>query len=147
MTYFIFNPIENITGTLFKIAENQNDLNNLNIILSNYKIIEDSQENFDSVKYGTKTAISYSGNTILYVDTNVTFQNYNSLFSSIVNAKQAIKNFLDNNKTSVSYNLWNDYYSQLSSFNVNSLSYPFNKSLEQYFKEQGLISLNTLQLP
>lgn len=147
MAYFIFNPIENSAGTLFKIAENQNDLNNLNIILSNYKIIQDSQENFNSVKHDTKTVISYSENIILYGDANITFENYSSLSLYIINIKQLIKNFLDNNKTHVSYSLWNDYYSQLSSLDVNSLTYPFNKSLEQYFKEQGLISLSTLQLP
>jgi hypothetical protein len=31
---------------VFKIAENQSDLDNLNINKSDYKIIEDTQENF-----------------------------------------------------------------------------------------------------
>jgi hypothetical protein len=51
MSYFIFtNNTEDITNTIYRIAENQSDLNNLNIDKSIYKIIEDSQENFNAVK-------------------------------------------------------------------------------------------------
>ena len=41
---FIFTKdFENIEGSLYRIAENENDLSNLNISQSDYKIIEDSQ--------------------------------------------------------------------------------------------------------
>ena len=51
MVYFIFGKnLDNIEGTIYRIAENQSDLNNLNILQSDYKIIEDSQSNFNLVK-------------------------------------------------------------------------------------------------
>ena len=70
MSYFIFTKdSDNIEGTLYRIAENEYDLNNLNIDKSIYKIIEDSQSNFEAVKYGTKYALKYNNNTITYEDT------------------------------------------------------------------------------
>ena len=36
---------------------------------------------------------------------------------------------------------------QLNSLNLDSIEFPLNKSLEQYFKDQNLPSLNPLQLP
>ena len=46
MAYFIFTKnLDDVEGTLYRIAENQSDLNNLNIIQSNYKIIEVNEDN------------------------------------------------------------------------------------------------------
>ena len=67
MAYFIFlKNLDNIEGTLSRIAETENDLNNLNIIKDDYKIIEESQENFDLVKFSKKSANKYNGNTIIF---------------------------------------------------------------------------------
>jgi hypothetical protein len=45
------------------------------------------------------------------------------------------------------YSKWKNYYDQLSSLDLNTIQYPLNKSLEQYFKDLGQPSLNILQLP
>ena len=67
MAYFIFlKNCDNIQNTIYRIAENESDLNNLNIDLNNYKIIEDSQENFNAVKYSTKDIMKYDNNVITY---------------------------------------------------------------------------------
>jgi hypothetical protein len=148
MAYFIFiNNLDNIEGTLYRIAENQSDLNNLNIDPLNYKIIEDSQLNFDSVKYGNKTAIKYNNNTITYIDNINLFTEKKQLQSCIDNFKNSIKQFTDNNKNHPLFNRWNDYSNQLDSLNLDSITYPLNKSLGQYFKDQNQTSLNPLQLP
>jgi hypothetical protein len=55
--------------------------------------------------------------------------------------------FTNNNPNHSLLNRWNDYYNQVNSLNLDSITYPLNKSLEQYFKDQNQISLNTLQLP
>ena len=69
MAYFIFTKnSDNIEGTIYKIAENEFDLNNLNINKNDYKIIEDSQFNFTLIKYGNKVPIKYENSTIIYVD-------------------------------------------------------------------------------
>lgn len=151
MAYFLFNKnLDNVEGSLYKIAENQSDLNNLNIDKLNYKIIEDSQSNFDSVKYGTKIIKSYNNNNnINYADLSYEFkftkkQELQDYIEKVINQ---IKCFLDNNKNHLLFNNWNNYYNQLKSLDLDSISYPLGKSLEQYFKDQNLLSLNPLQLP
>jgi hypothetical protein len=36
---------------------------------------------------------------------------------------------------------------QLNNLNLDSITYPLNKSLEQYFSDLGQTSLNPLQIP
>jgi len=148
MSYFIFlKDLDNIDGTIYKIAENQSDLNNLNISQSVYKIIEDSQSNFDLVKYGNKLPIKYNNNSIVYVDQTISFLNKEELQNFIINLKKIIKQFLDNNSSHSLFTKWDNYYNQLASLNLDSITYPLNKSLEQYFNDLGQPSYNILQLP
>lgn len=150
MAYFIFaKDSDNIDNTLYRIAENQSDLINLNIDQSVYKIIEESQSNFDLVKYGVKNAQKYNGDIITYIDISYEylFLNKNQLNSYVQNVISVIKEFLDKNKKHPSFNLWNNYCNQLKLLDLNNITYPLNKSLEQYIKEQDQTSLNPLQLP
>jgi hypothetical protein len=148
MFYFIFGKnLDNILGSLYKIAENQSDLDNLNIDKSIYQIIEDTQINFENVKYSLKNAINYSGQTITYSDVNPISFNKNNLKNYIDSFKEVIQQFLKNNTNHPLYNRWNNYYNQLNSLNLDSITYPLNKSLEQYFNDLGQPSYNILQLP
>ena len=148
MAYFIFtNNLDNVSGTLYKIAENQSDLNNLNILPSIYKIIEDSQSNFNLVKVGSKIADKYNNNTISYIDHVVFFKLKNDLYNYVSNYKQVIKQFTENNPNHPLFSLWSNYFTQLNNLNLDSITYPLNKSLEQYFNDLGQPSLNPLQLP
>jgi|694.fasta_scaffold48141_2 hypothetical protein len=148
MSYFIFTKnSDNIEGTIYKIAENQSDLNNLNINQTDYKIIEDSQSNFDLVKLGNKYIQKYNNNVISYVNETVLFTNKQELENFLNNFKDKIKKFTDNNTNHLLFNRWNNYYIQLNSFNLDSITYPLNKSLEQHFNDLGQPSYNILQLP
>jgi hypothetical protein len=148
MSYFIFlKNFENTSGSLCKIAENQSDLDSLNINKSDYKIIEDSQENFNNVKYGTKSIEKYINDTITYSDIQTIFANKEDLKSLIDNIQTNIKSFLKSNQNHSQFNKWNNYYIQLKNTNLDSITYPLNKSLEQYFNDLGQPSLNILQLP
>jgi len=148
MAYFIFNKnLDNVEGTLYRIAENQTYLNNLNINISNYKIIEDSQLNFDAVKYGNKSAIKYNNNTISYINNINLFTEKKQLQKHIDNFKNNIKQFTENNKNHPLFNLWNDYSNQLDSLNLDTITYPLNKTLEQYLNDLGQPSFSILQLP
>jgi len=148
MAYFIFHKnSENIQGTIYKIAENESDLNNLNIIQSDYKILEDSQVNFNNVKLNIKNADKYNNNLITYVDVNVIFNNLKNIENYIRRFKISIEHFTSNNSNHVLYNRWNSYYNQLNNLDLNSIVYPLNKSLEQYFNDLGQPSYNILQLP
>jgi hypothetical protein len=148
MSYFIFGKnLDNVSGTLYRIAENQSDLNNLFITSSVYQIIEDSQSNFNLVKLGSKIVDKYNNNTIIYIDQTISFNDKNELQNYINNFKQEIKQFTDSNPNHPLLSRWSNYYTQLSNLNLDSITYPLNKSLEQYFNDLGQTSLNPLQLP
>jgi hypothetical protein len=142
MAYIIFN-----NDKFFKIAENEYDLNNLNIIKSDYTIIEDSQENFNLVKLGTKYPDKYNNNIVTYINQTFLFNNKNELQNYINLYKQQIKQFIDNNPNHQLFTRWNNYYNQLNSLNLDNITYPLSKSLEQYFNDLGQPSFNILQLP
>jgi hypothetical protein len=148
MAYFIFSKnSDGIENTLYRIAENQSDLNNIITEQSSYKIIEDSQNNFDAVKYGIKNAISYNGNTISYLDISPSFQEKKYLLNYVTNYKNEINSFLQNNPNHPLIQKWSNYYTQLNNLNLDTINYPLNSSLEQYFNGLGQTSLNPLQLP
>jgi hypothetical protein len=148
MSYFIFEKnLDNISGTLYKIAENQSDLNNLNIDQSNYKIIEDSQENFNEIKYGTKIIDKYNENQIFYINISTEFVDKEILQKYVDNLLNQIQNFLDSNSNHPLHNQWNNYKNQVTNLNLNNITYPLNQSLEQYFNNLGQTSLNPLQIP
>jgi hypothetical protein len=167
MAYFIFKKnSDGVVGSLYRIAENESYLNNLNINLSNYKVIEDSQSNFENVKYGFKCVEKYNNNVITYLDNEygfstkvdvkgVTYSARKSLKNYVDSVKLSLKSFLDVNKNNLNFNVFNDYYNQLNNLNINTViplndqneEIPLNSSLEQYFKDQNLISINPLQIP
>lgn len=149
MSYFIFRKnLDNINGTLYKIAKDQSYLNQMNIDLSIYKIIEDSEINFNNVKYGKNVVEKYNGDIITYlVIDNIKFENKESLDKYISIFKNNIQKFLQNNPNSSLYLTWNNYYNQLNSLDLNNITYPLNKSLEEYFNDLNQTSLSPLQLP
>ena len=68
MAYIIcLKNFDNIQGTLCKIAENQFDLDNLNIKQDQYKIIEISKQDFNDIKFGRKIFDFYNGDNISYI--------------------------------------------------------------------------------
>ena len=148
MSYFIFQKnSENIEGSIYRIAENESDLNNLNIINSDYKIIEDSQDNFNSVKKYLKYPLKYIGNEIIFIDTNLSFEKKENLKNYIDSCNNIIKTFLNVNINHPLFNRWNNYFNQLNTLNLDNINYPLNMSLEKYLDDLGLTSLNTLQIP
>ena len=61
--------------------------------------------------------------------------------------KENIQNFLNQNPNHPDKIKWSNYLSQLTNFDLNSLNYPFTKSLVEHFNDIGQPSLNILQLP
>jgi hypothetical protein len=147
MAFFILNRLEVSEGGIYRIAENNTDLNNLNIIKSDYKIIEDTQENFQAVKFRTKYPMTHNNVSISYEDLNISFYSERELKNYIENTKYHIDFFLNANLNHPSYNLWKNYKNQINNLNLSNITYPLNKSLEQYFNDLGQPSLNPLQLP
>ena len=147
MAFFILNRLEVSEGNIYRIAENNTDLNNLNIIKSDYKIIEDTQENFQAVKFRTKYPTTHNNVSIVYENLNISFNEKENLRLYIEHTKYLIDFFLNSNLNHPSYNLWKDYRNQINILNLSNITYPLNKSLEQYLEDLGQPSLNILQLP
>ena len=148
MAYFIFTKdSDNLEGTCYQIAENISDLNNLNIDQSNYKIIEDSIDNFNAVKYGTKDIVSYSGNIITFKSITSVHKTKQDLKGYIDEVIRFTSNFLKNNINHPQFNQLNDYSNQLKNLNLDNIVYPLNISLEQYLKDQNQPSFHPLQIP
>ena len=161
MAYFIFNKdLDGVESTLYKIAANQSDYNNLNLNESNYKVIQDTTSNFEDVVCNIKIASSYNENTINFITVDRTtvadgltaadlgdFQNQTSLDNYINQTKKIIKRFLDGNSGHAKHTEWTNYYNQLDAFDTSTVTYPLNKSFEQHLKDNSQTYLNTLQLP
>jgi len=149
MPYFIFNKNqEDISGTFYRMAENESDLNNLNIEITNYNIIQESLENFNNVKFQIKFPISYNiSNVINYENLNPLFTRKENLEKIVNNLKQQINLFLKNNQNHPLFDRWNSYYNQLNSLDLETINYPLTMSLEQYFNNLGQPSYSILQLP
>lgn len=148
MSYFVFaKNFDNVSGSIYRIAENQSDLNNLNIIQSDYKIIEDSETNFNLVKFGNKYIDKYINNNVIYIDQINLFNNKNQLQNYINGFKKQIKQFTDNNPNHPLLNRWSNYYNQLNNLNLDNINYTLTMSLEQYFNNLVQTSLSPLQIP
>jgi hypothetical protein len=148
MAYFIFQKNkDNVPYTLYRIVENQIDLNNLNIIQNDYKIIQDLDANFNEVKLGTKFPISYTNDIITYQNTVSYFKTKKDLDEFIKIFLESISIFLENNINHPDFQKWNSFKTQLNNINTSTFIYPFEKSIQQYFSEQGQAFLNPLQLP
>jgi hypothetical protein len=149
MPYFIFNKNqEDISGTFYRMAENESDLNNLNIEITKYNIIQESLENFNNVKFQIKFPISYNiSNVINYENLNPLFTRKENLEKIVNNLKQQINLFLENNQNHPLFDRWNSYYNQLNSLDLETINYPLTMSLEQYFNNLGQPSYSILQLP
>jgi len=145
MSYFIFlKEANNIEGSFYKIAENLSDLN---INQFDYKIIEVTQDNFNAVKFGTKIPLKYNNDLIIFENINSLIKDKVQLQIQIKDKIELIKQFLDNNLNHPLFNQWNNYLNQLNNLNLDSITYPLNKSLEQYFNDLGQPSFSILQLP
>lgn len=147
MSYFIFNKLSE--NCIYKIAENDSDLNSLNIPQDNYLIVTANQNDFDSVRLNNKIVLNYNG-SIQLQDLN----NYSDrifLTQTINFNVNLISFFLNAQPQSVVFQKWFNYNNLLKSLNVNSIIPTPNGaleiSLEQYLQNQGQTSLNILQLP
>jgi hypothetical protein len=148
MAYLIFNKnLNNVPGTLCRIAANDTDLNNLNIDLDTVKKITIDDSVFTQVQLSESCPESYSGETINYVE-EVHSHLDQEQFQSVINDRISLTNdFLTNNENHPDYTKWNNFKTQLEALDIGSITYPYDKSLERHLSDNSLTILNTLQLP
>lgn len=154
MAYFIFTKV----GGLYKIAENQSDLNVVNIEKSLYDIIEVSSQEFQDVRLGKKAIVNYSNGQVNYVQPIIGEDGQSHSFKTTILNKEDLKSYISNiidiltrfnnyNPNHPSLSKLNNYKDELMKINVNNLSYPINSSLEEYLESQGIQSISPLQIP
>lgn len=141
MAFVLFNN----NSDVYAIAENENYLNNLNIIKSDYNIFSISNENFTFIRLNQKS-IALKNGVIVYENIINNF-NKENLAMYINRFLYKINDFLKNNSNHLFFQLWKDYDTLLKSLDLNNIEYPLNKSLEEYLEQNGSIALNTLQVP
>jgi len=116
MAYFIFNNYQTDPNTIYKIAEDENYLNNLLLDKSIYKIVNVSQSDFIAVKNNEKQVDSLVGEVPTFKDIFVGFTSKTVLIDYINNFIMHIDAYLKNNKNHIFYSMWNSYLTQLKKF-------------------------------
>lgn len=141
MAFVLFNNGNDV----YALADNENYLNNLNIIKSDYNIFPISNENFNFLRLNQKY-ISFVNGQIVYENLihNFTKETLTNYVKSFI---RRIDEFLKANPNHLFFQLWKDYDTLLKSLNLNNIQYPLNKSLEEYLEQNGSIALNPLQVP
>jgi hypothetical protein len=153
MAYYVFNNIENLEGTLFRISENLNYLNTIIPInlQKSYKIIEDNSVDFNLVRKHLKKPIKFVNNEVVFInkDQEHEYDSIAMIQTEIDNIKKLIKPFIDNNKQHSLYSIWNNFYGQLSNLNVNGITIPTKLTTGEIFNSlnPGNTYLNVLELP
>lgn len=149
MSYFIFQKnMDSMDNSLYKIADNENDLNNLNIILNDYKIIQDSQNIYNDVRYNKIIAFKFKEDFIQYRNYYHNYKSKEDLeIVSTRRIKLEVSTFLISNQNHVDFYKWKNYLDQVNNFDYKSINYPLTISIEEYFKINNKLSLNCLQIP
>ena len=137
MSYFIFQKnMDSVDDSLYKIADNENDLNSLNIIQNDYKIIQDSQNIYNDVRYNKLIVFKHKENHIQYRNYYHNYKKKEDLETvSISRIKQEVGSFLLNNQNHVDFYKWKSYLDQVNNFDYKTINYPLTISLEEYFKK------------
>ena len=135
----------NKDNDIYAIADDENYLNNLNIMKSDYNIFSISNENFNFVKLNQKSIYFVNGAIVYENQVN----NYNKERLALYINQFLIKigYFLQNNPNHLFFQLWKNYDTLLKSLNLDNIQYPLNKSLEEYLEQNGSTALNPLQVP
>lgn len=141
MAYFIFN-----NNSLFKISSNDTDRSNLNIIEDDYIIKNVSDENFNDVKLHKKTA-TLVNDSVVITDMSNSFLNQKQLEHYFKNIISAIDSFLGSNENHPMFNDIETYKSTLEVFDTSSITYPYDKSWEEYCNDNSITFISPLQIP
>ena len=122
--YFIFNKdaaAEN--GALFRAAESDTALQNLNINQDLYKVLNSTDAVYTNFQKGLYIDIKYDdSDTILYTDisSTVSFVDADHLNSEINAYKDQINHWLVRNKNHTDFNKWNTFKNNIAAIDASS---------------------------
>jgi len=148
MAYFIYNKETN--NQIYKIAENDADLNSLIFSPDQYLVVNATQDDFNQVRLNNKYILNYNGTSNRLENTNYKFsredlQNYIKTYTNM------ITDFLLSNPNHIKYSQWSNYRSYLNTLSIYviipQIDGSLNSSLEVYIESLGQPSFSFLQIP
>lgn len=153
MTYVILSK-ELELNTLYKIAANDTDLNNLNINQDDYRVISISDSDWnllqkDLVKIQSSTENSITFETIIKHPTNGFFSEQD-LRRNMAGWIEQINAFVRNpsNVNHPDRTVWASYKSYMVNFDYSQITFPMHQTFWEFCADQpGLQWRNILQMP
>jgi len=131
----------------YKIAADDNAKNNLNFIDS--AIIKTiSDDDFNSLRNGTKEITSYDGNNYIFSNresSSILSEEFLREYHSFI--LNSLKNYLDNFSNHYLYNNVSNYVNLIKTFDYSSITYPTNGTWEKYCEDNNIDYFVALQLP
>lgn len=147
MAYFIFN--KEAGNQIYKIAENDVDLNALDLPQNQYLTITVDANDFNLVRCNVKSVLPFNG-SIQLIDQGFYFTP-EKLKEYIQNIIIQIDLFLQGRPTNIKVAQWTSYKSFLQNLNISEIIIPPEKylvtSLEFWLKINNKPCFNTLELP
>tara|TARA_R110000803_G_scaffold8761_1_gene28194 strand:+ start:335 stop:763 length:429 start_codon:yes stop_codon:yes gene_type:complete len=142
MAYLIFNN----TNSLVKIAANDSDRDSQNIVLSDHTVESISDSDFLKIRTGVATA-TYDGTSVTLTDNVIVSVSEIDFKKYLEQVIWVASNFLKENTSNSLYTSINQYKNYLENFDSSSLSFPYDKNIEQYCDENSIIFYHPLQIP
>jgi len=144
MAKFIFHT----DNCLFALAANQEALDKLNIIQSQYTIVDGSDDLFNKVRLN-KSWVQFDGTNIIENSFLLPGEVSRRPFMTESN----LKNYIDQIKNIINYYLQSNtsteiknYLTFIESIQTSSISFPMTQTFEEYVESQGITAINSLQI-
>ena len=134
---------------LSKIAKDDTDKNEQNLSSEIYSSIDISDSDFLKLKKSRATVTIDGDNVTINDVASSTFEDSNALTLEIDSIKYSLKQFLDisSNSSKDIYSVAQTYYNTLDAFDVSTISFPLNKTWEEYCEENSITYIHPLQIP
>tara|TARA_Y100001937_G_C7088720_1_gene316643 strand:- start:110 stop:550 length:441 start_codon:yes stop_codon:yes gene_type:complete len=140
-----------LNNGVHKIASNETEKNEINIFFPPAVAHTISDDEFNKIKKNT-AVLNFVDNTISVVDfdVNQSFSDADALKRYHATIKPLIDDFLEpstGNETKSLHSTIQSYSNTLESFDYSSITYPLDKSWEQYCEENSITYVHPLQIP
>lgn len=105
-----------------------------------------TNEDFNSVRLNQKD-LSVSDGVLNTADMEYDFQNEEELKQYIDGVIKILDSFLINNSNNPMFNSLQTYRTFLNEFDISTITFPYNKSWEEYCNDNSITFFHTLQIP
>tara|TARA_R110000803_G_scaffold203230_1_gene268685 strand:- start:43 stop:480 length:438 start_codon:yes stop_codon:yes gene_type:complete len=145
MAYLIVND----QNVLYKIAKNDTEKNSLNCTFPPYTTIDISDADFLKVKQNIVDVNISSGSATFtdidnYSDTAIAEEDVKDHHKNLI---EYIRQFLKNNPSNPFYTPCQNYCNYLETLDYSSITFPLNKTWEQYCEDNSIAYFHPLQIP